>query len=126
MERDEFGRLPITPVPNNTPNTSPPPSPPPLSPPQINRRNVGGRRTITGRGVIPTTGGRATPRQGSIAPLRQRPLTEQLEEIPTFQELQPRREQRIRMAVVNERARRRRGSLAPKDKGNSQNKKRTD
>ena len=52
MERDEFGRLHITPlprqsrgvippVPNNTPNTSPNTSPPPpLSPPQINRRNV--------------------------------------------------------------------------------------
>jgi hypothetical protein len=67
-------------------------------------------------GVVPMTGGSVASRERRVAPPRiPTPMT--LPVIPSFQDLQPRREQRIRMAVVNERARRRRGSLAPKGKG---------
>jgi len=163
-ETNEIIEMPSPPP--NTPNSSPEISPPP---PPIDRRNVGGRKTIGGRGNIrggrggvfpmtggssmpmtggssmPMTGGSVTSRERSVAPMRvmverrgeflvpmtggsvasrerrvappRIPTPMTIQTIPSFQDLQERRELRRRMAVANERARRRRGSLAPKGKG---------
>jgi len=131
------------PSPPPTPPPTPPVSPPRIDRRNVGgRRTVGGRGGRGGRvGVFPMSGGSSMPmtggsvasRERSVAPMRGGvvPMTSgsvasrerrvappriptPMLPMPTFEELPQRR---IRMAVVNERARRRRGSLAPKGKG---------
>jgi len=73
-------------------------------------------------GVIPMTGGSVASRERRVAPPRipTPMLPMPTFEIPSFEELQQISQRRIRMALVNERARRRRKSLAPEGKGDKE------
>jgi hypothetical protein len=134
-------------TPNSSPEPSPPPSPPRINRINVGGRKTidvrggrggrGGVRLMSGGSVaprersvapmrmgferrgeflVPMTGGSVASRERRVAPPRiPTPMT--IQTIPSFQDLQERRELRRRMAVANERARRRRGSLAPKGKG---------